>query len=160
MRRECGECTLCCKLLPVRELDKKANTRCQYQKVHKGCTVHNTNVQPLSCKLWNCRWLVNDDTADLSRPDRSHYVIDIVPDFITAINDEKIAQKIQTVQIWVDPKHRDAHRDPKLREYLMRLANKKRIIGQIRYGSEDCLILIPPSLTSNGEWIEKEGVLE
>jgi len=32
MNRTCGGCTLCCKLLPVRELKKPANTRCQHQR--------------------------------------------------------------------------------------------------------------------------------
>ena len=31
MNRTCGGCTLRCKFLPVRELKKLANTRCQYQ---------------------------------------------------------------------------------------------------------------------------------
>ena len=31
MNRACGGCTLRCKLLPVRELKKLANTRCQHQ---------------------------------------------------------------------------------------------------------------------------------
>ena len=32
MNRTCGGCTLRCKLLPVRELKKLANTRCQHQR--------------------------------------------------------------------------------------------------------------------------------
>jgi hypothetical protein len=96
----------------------------------------------------------------LPRPDRSHYVIDIVPDFVVTINEERLKERVTTIQIWVDPKHRDAHRDVKLREYLIRRANSERIIGQVRYGSTGCLILIPPNLTTDGEWIEKEGVLE
>jgi len=31
MNRTCGGCTLRCKFLPVRELKKLANTRCQHQ---------------------------------------------------------------------------------------------------------------------------------
>ena len=32
MNRTCGGCTLRCKFLPVRELKKLANTRCQHQR--------------------------------------------------------------------------------------------------------------------------------
>src|SRR5262245_37028912 len=91
--RHCGECTLCCKLLPVHggplingirmpsDLDKPAGERCKYQRHGKGCTVYKSYKMPTCCRVWNCRWLVNDDTQDQSRPDRSHLVIDIVPDF-------------------------------------------------------------------------------
>jgi hypothetical protein len=105
-------------------------------------------------------WLIGDDTDDLSRPDRSHYVIDVVPDYIIAINGEDLKkERVTTIQIWCDPKHPDAHRDPKLREYLMRRSIKERIIGQVRYANDSCLVLIPPNLTEDGQWIEKEGVL-
>jgi len=61
---------------------------------------------PPECAIWNCRWLVNDDTADLPRPDRAHYVIDLMPDFITIRNDETGEnQHIQVVQVSIDPKH-------------------------------------------------------
>ena len=36
MNRTCGGCTLRCKLLPVRELKKLANTRCQHQLANLG----------------------------------------------------------------------------------------------------------------------------
>ena len=65
-------------------LDKKAGERCVHQR-GRGCKVHNDpKAFPLECGLWNCRWLVDPTTAKLLRPDISHYVIDIVPDFITA----------------------------------------------------------------------------
>src|SRR5262245_54343180 len=64
--RRCGDCTLCCKLLPVRELHKKGGERCQHQKAGKGCGVYNKPAMPPSCGLWSCRWLVQpDETAEL-----------------------------------------------------------------------------------------------
>jgi hypothetical protein len=154
MQRQCGECTLCCKLLPVVSLDKKANEKCQFQKFHKGCGVYNTSKMPLECHVWNCRWLVNDDTADLSRPDRSHYVVDLFPDWIgIRDNDTGEEQRFEVVQIWCDPNHPEAHRDPKLREFLMRRA-KERIIGMIRYNSWDMILIIAPELNKENKWIE------
>ena len=114
--RQCGDCQLCCKLLPVKSLAKLAGQRCSHQRHHKGCAVYKQlgRVSP-ECKLWNCRWLVEDDTEGLSRPDRSHYVIDLMPDFVTLRDDATgQANHVQVVQIWVDPKHPDAHRDPAL----------------------------------------------
>ena len=156
--RRCGDCQLCCKLLPVRSLDKGAGQKCKHQSHAKGCAVYArlARVSP-ECRLWSCRWLVEDDTADLRRPDRSHYVIDIMPDFVTLQEDEtgKLEHK-QCVQIWVDPKHRDAHRDPALRAYLERRA-EENIVGLVRWGETDGMAIFPPGLSSDGEWHEKES---
>lgn len=151
--RQCGDCQLCCKLLPVRELDKPANTKCSHQKYHAGCAIYKRGM-PFSCAAWNCRWLVSDDTHDLSRPDRSHYVIDIMPDHITAENDG-VSGHIEVVQIWLDPRYPDAHRDPALRRYLERRA-EDNVIGLVRRDSSDAFVLLPPSMTGGG-WIEKGG---
>lgn len=154
--RQCGDCQLCCKLLPVRSVAKLAGQRCSHQSHAKGCKVYDrlAMVSP-ECRLWSCRWLVEDDTADLRRPDRSHYVIDIMPDFVTVRNDETGAlEHIQVVQIWVDPRFPDAHRDPALRAYLERRA-KERIIALVRLDDEKSIALFPPSLSEGGQWIEK-----
>jgi hypothetical protein len=155
MKRECGDCQLCCKLLPVSEIHKPANTKCVHQRVHKGCLVYYTNKMPLSCHVWNCRWLINNDTNDLARPDRSHYVIDIMPDAVLALDGDRVVQ-IQTVQIWVDPKYPNAYKDLRLREYLLR-RGKEGIVGQIRFDSERSIILIPPNMNIENEWVEKPG---
>jgi hypothetical protein len=36
MTRQCGDCQLCCKLLPVPPLQKAAGVACRFQKFHKG----------------------------------------------------------------------------------------------------------------------------
>lgn len=116
MTRRCGECTLCCKLLPVRELGKGANERCRFQS-HKGCRVYHQPRKgfPVSCSLWNCRWLVDPETTKLRRPDRSHYVVDIMPDLVRVDNnDTGESQEISVVVVWVDRAFPDAWRDPEL----------------------------------------------
>jgi hypothetical protein len=155
--RQCGDCQLCCKLLPVRSLGKAGGQKCEHQSHAKGCGVYAKlmRVAP-ECRLWSCRWLVEDDTADLRRPDRSHYVIDIMPDFVTFRNETGVLEHVQVVQIWVDPKHRDAHRDPALRAYLER-RGEERIIGLVRWSETEGIGLMPPGLTQDGEWHEKES---
>ena len=157
--RQCGDCSLCCRLLPVPPLQKKAGESCRFQKFHKGCTVYQTRAMPPECSLWSCRWLVNDDTADLSRPDRSHYVIDIMPDYITINQDETgLKQNIQVVQIWIDPKYPDAHRDPALRRFMFRRA-QDGIAAIIRYNAKDAIVVFAPPFDINGEWHEiKSGM--
>jgi hypothetical protein len=152
MKRQCGGCQLCCKLLPVRELDKPASTRCRHQTFAKGCGVYHKPGMPPACAVWNCRWLVNNDTADLPRPDRSHYVIDVMPDHITLWNDnDGYRQTLQVIQIWCDPKHPDAHRDPALRDYLRRRGDEG-IVALVRYGSVRAIVLIPPQMSSDDQW--------
>lgn len=157
MTRQCGDCQLCCKLLPVRSMAKLAGQRCSHQQHHKGCKVYAKlwSVAP-ECKLWNCRWLGNDDMDDLRRPDRSHYVVDVMPDFVTA-RDENGEQPIQleVAQIWCDPNYPDAHRDPALRAWLER----KNLIGLIRYSNQAAITIIPPARMDNRQWFEKRSNL-
>lgn len=153
MTRRCGECTLCCRLLPVRELGKVAGERCKHQR-GLGCTVYQRlkTVSP-SCSLWNCRWLVEADTADLARPDRSHYVVDVMPDYVRGTTEAGESFEIPVVQIWVDPTYPDAHRDPALRAYLERRA-EEGIAALIRYSAHDGFSLIAPALAGDGQWHE------
>jgi hypothetical protein len=148
-RRRCGDCQLCCRLLPTAEINKPALERCPHQKHGKGCAIYGHH--PMSCQLWNCRWLVDESTADLPRPDRTHYVIDLIPDFITmAPHDGSPPTHIEVIQVWVDPAHKDAHRAPSFRRWLE--AQGKPAI--IRYDSKDGFILFPPSTNSDGRWVE------
>jgi len=154
MMRECGSCNLCCKLLPVPPLGKKAGERCKLLKFGKGCTVYHTAKMPPECAIWNCRWLVNDDTADLRRPDHAHYVIDIMPDFITAQDNETGEKRnIQVTQIWIDPKYPDAHRDPALRRWMFRRAEEGKA-ALVRYNAHDAIVIFPPPFDKDGQWHE------
>jgi hypothetical protein len=111
--------------LPVPQLKKGAGERCQHQRTGKGCAVYRTNL-PSSCRYWNCRWLANLDTADLSRPDRVHYVIDVMPDHVE-LEDKQTGERtpVEVIQVWIDPDYLDAHRDPALRAYLNASAGRR-----------------------------------
>jgi hypothetical protein len=158
MTRQCGDCQLCCKLLPVRELGKGSNEKCVHQRFKKGCAIYGAPEMPLSCRAWNCRWLLEDDTADLSRPDRSRYVIDVMPDYIEASDNETGEKfRINIIQIWVDG---DAwSKDQSLRDYMMR-RGAEGYATLIRYNSKDALPIFPPSLTGMDRWIAKPGTAE
>ena len=184
MTRRCGDCQLCCKLLPVRErdddatvqamaaagmaqpdfagmvpsFDKPANTRCQHQRHAKGCAIYPR--RPLACRLWSCRWLSESDTADQHRPDHSHVVIDAMPDYVT-LKDNQTGnlRRCEVIQIWVDPAYPDAHREPAIRAYVARLAERGPM-ALIRNGSHDAFLLVAPSIASDGVWHEVHGVTE
>lgn len=153
--RRCGECTLCCRLLPVADsgLKKPAGERCQHQRM-TGCAIYSD--RPTSCRLWSCAWLLDDQaTAGMSRPDRAHYVVDMMKDYVEVSDPEtgETVMKQPVAQIWADPKHPDAHRDPALREML----DKMKIAGLVRYTNapgRNGVLLVPPSLTGQAEFVE------
>jgi len=149
--RQCGDCQLCCKLVPVRELGKPANTRCQHQRHGKGCAIYD--CRPMSCRKWSCQWLDEDDTRDLSRPDRSHYVIDMMPDFVTLSDNETgIAHEIPVIQVWIDSEYPDAHRDPALRDWLARKYDETGMMALVRSPSVTTALL--PPAAGDGQWHE------
>lgn len=157
--RKCGDCQLCCRLLPVRELSKLDNVRCRYQRHGKGCSVHGTGAMPRSCALWSCRWLVQPEaTSGLSRPDRVGYVIDIMPEFITARDDATgEISHVQVVQVWIDPSRPHAHKDPALRAYLEQ-RGRENIAGLVRRSASDGFVLAPPNMTGGKGWMELNGI--
>ena len=154
LSRRCGDCQLCCKLLPVRSLGKGAGERCRHQQHHKGCKVYaNLLAVAPECRLWNCRWLV-DEAGDTSRPDHAHFVIDVMPDFIRADDGDGNIVEVPVVQVWVDPRYPDAHRDPAFRAWL----DREGQVALIRYSSGDGFVLFPPSRMASREWLEKGSI--
>jgi Putative zinc- or iron-chelating domain len=182
--RKCGGCTLCCKLLPmspdlyppervaevvdrmidagwarasdfagmVDEWTKPAGKPCQHQRHGKGCAIYER--RPFCCRNWSCRWLTGDDTANLSRPDRSRYVIDLVPDFVTLQpHDASEPTNIEVVQIWVDSKTPDAWRDPALMAYIERRAAEGKA-AIIRFDSTRAIVVFAPAMSQDGQWHE------
>jgi hypothetical protein len=145
-------------LLPVKEISKPGNHKCQHQRYGKGCVIYGSREMPWSCKVWTCRWLTNDDTADLSRPDRSRYVIDVVPDFVRHKTDDGVETAIPVIQVWCDPRFRDAHRDPALRAYVQRRA-KEGVAALIRHSSTDAFLLVAPHFGDNADWLELHSAM-
>lgn len=71
-RRECGSCSLCCKLLVVPELGKVGGVWCVRWAKGKGCTDYE--ARPGSCRAFSCAWL-RGGVGEHWRPDRSRMVI-------------------------------------------------------------------------------------
>jgi hypothetical protein len=140
------------------ELHKPAGKRCRHQRHGKGCAIYPRRPPP--CAVWSCRWLVRDDTHEIARPDRVHYVIDIMPDYVRAKpNDGGVEMTIPVIQVWVDPAYPDAHRDPALRRYLER-RSAEGMAAIIRYSESRGFVLIPPALAHDHVWHEVHGEAE
>lgn len=52
--RECGNCTLCCKVIGVPEIDKPRGQWCKHCDSGKGCEVYF--FRPAACREWFCGW--------------------------------------------------------------------------------------------------------
>ena len=154
-KRVCGGCTLCCRLLPVPPLDKPGGVRCKHQRFRTGCAVYRKEGFPIECALWSCRWLVVPG-LDVPRPDHAHYVIDIVPDYITVNVPGRADETVPVVQVWCDPHYPEAHRDPRLRAWLETMS-RERWCAIVRFSPQEALLLIPPLLSDTGRWEEIGG---
>jgi hypothetical protein len=72
--RECGSCSLCCKLIAVLELDKPEGRWCQHCSPGKGrCLIYN--IRPSSCRGFHCGWLQATEFGREWMPTTSKMVI-------------------------------------------------------------------------------------
>jgi len=153
MERKCGDCSLCCKLVPVKSIGKPGYTRCRFQR-HKGCLIHDTPNYPGDCAVWACRWLLNA-AGETSRPDRTHIVIDIMPDYVTVILPNGEPQQIEAVQCWVDPKYPEAHEDKDFRDFVETLA-MDGVLCLLRYPDGVAKMLFAPSMMPDNKFYLRE----
>lgn len=152
--RRCGDCSLCCKLLPNVALDKPAGKACRFQRHGKGCTVYSR--RPQECRVWSCRWLASgEETVGMRRPDRSHYVIDALTDTIRLNNNETgDQQEVEALQVWIDPAFPTAKDDPELRAYMLKMATEHGMPTLLRWSNRIATAIFPPPLNADGAWHE------
>lgn len=74
---ECGECTACCTLLLVPELNKAAGEPCVHL-TPKGCSIYED--RPQSCRDLSCAYHMVDNANVAMRPDNSGVVFEKVFD--------------------------------------------------------------------------------
>jgi hypothetical protein len=63
---DCGDCTVCCTLSVVKELNKKAWEQCSHC-VNNGCEIYGKH--PQECKDFECAYLQGGNNIEL-RPDK------------------------------------------------------------------------------------------
>jgi hypothetical protein len=107
--RSCDGCTLCCKLVPVNELEKPGATWCQHCEPGAGCRIYAD--RPYGCQVFYCGWMINGEVAPHWRPRDSRMVLA----FQAAEN--------RTV-VHVDPGRPDAWRKPPYRAELQAVATR------------------------------------
>lgn len=78
--RSCGGCTLCCKALAIKELNKATGAACQHIN-GSGCAVQDQragNEIYFGCNTYNCLWLLGD-LQEKDRPDKIKAVFTALP---------------------------------------------------------------------------------
>jgi hypothetical protein len=72
--RRCGECSLCCRLLDVKELKPTGQWCPHCQPGQGGCTIYQN--RPRVCRDYACAWLINSDLDDSWYPAHSRIIVD------------------------------------------------------------------------------------
>ena len=72
-KRECGDCTLCCKVMAIEQLAKPAGSWCPHCNPRRGCLTYAT--RPAECQTFSCLWLVDDRLDPHWKPSKSRFVL-------------------------------------------------------------------------------------
>jgi len=71
--RECGTCTLCCKLIAVADLAKQPGDWCPHCVRGKGCGIYET--RPTECRTFFCHWMVEKGLGPDWKPEKSKLIL-------------------------------------------------------------------------------------
>ena len=76
-QRQCGDCSLCCKVLGIPELEKPKDSWCPNFAPGIGCRIYAN--RPPSCRNFNCRWLTDPTMGPEWKPSLCKMVVDSRP---------------------------------------------------------------------------------
>jgi len=88
---QCGGCTLCCLVLPVPSLNKKAGVQCDHCK--NGCEIYG--IRPAECRQFQCAYYQMEKVSGYLRPDFCKIIFEKISDnvfFGTVHPDYKLTQ--------------------------------------------------------------------
>src|SRR5436190_7565495 len=71
--KPCGDCSLCCKILDIPELEKPGGVWCRHFAKGRGCGVHAD--RPQVCRGYQCTWTWTAPLDERWRPDRAGFLI-------------------------------------------------------------------------------------
>lgn len=71
--RQCGACTLCCKLLAIEALDKPKDSWCVHCRIGSGCTIYTE--RPTPCRTFECGYLLLPTLGEHWFPARSKLIL-------------------------------------------------------------------------------------
>jgi hypothetical protein len=106
--RACGDCTLCCKLEGIRELNKRAWQWCQHCAIGKGCRIYAERPDP--CRNFRCLWLDDMAMDEHMRPDRAGVYVAWSSDCLRACVDLETATGLAVINYASTKGHVIVHR--------------------------------------------------
>lgn len=75
--RDCGSCTLCCKVYEVPAVESAAGSWCRHCLPGRGCGIHET--RPQHCRSFFCLWMTQDFLGPDWKPEKSRFVLTMDP---------------------------------------------------------------------------------
>jgi len=88
--RQCGDCSLCCKLLGIPELDKPKDVWCHNFAAGTGCRIYAD--RPPSCHNFVCRWLSDPMMGPDWKPSVCKMVVDSKPSLFVVHVDPAVSR--------------------------------------------------------------------
>ena len=97
--RQCGSCTLCCKVLTVAALQKPGGRWCPHCRPGRGCGIYED--RPQECRSFRCLWLADPNFPEEMKPERSKLV------FVLEANASRVVAHCDPgrPQAWRDPEN-------------------------------------------------------
>ena len=71
--KQCGDCSLCCKIMAIPELGKPKDVWCEHVIRKRGCGIYET--RPHSCRAFKCLWLQDPRLPPEWKPNKSKFVM-------------------------------------------------------------------------------------
>jgi hypothetical protein len=138
----CGSCSLCCRLLGIKVLEKMPGVWCKFCKPGRGgCTIHNQPEFPGECADYVCLWLQSQHEdaplPDDLRPDRCHVIID-----------KRLGENIHNVRCNIGHPH--AWKDPRIQKVLQTVVDIERSTAVLVTESGEGQVLYSPHPTLPG----------
>src|SRR5262245_3163205 len=73
--RECGKCSLCCRLLSIPEINKPRDVWCHHCHPGRGCRIYEQ--RPDVCRGYKCLWLIDSEFDDRWFPAKAKIIVDV-----------------------------------------------------------------------------------
>ena len=143
MGRECGGCTLCCKVMVIPELDKAKDSWCAHCAIGEGCSIYQQ--RPNSCREFDCLYLTSEGLPDHWYPARSKMVL------AAELDGRRIA-------VHVDPARADAWRQSPYFEELKQLtaAGGRQVVV---YVGKRAIAVLPDGEIDLGHCSEEDRIV-
>jgi hypothetical protein len=133
--RQCGACSMCCRLLDVPEVGKPDHEWCPHCRPGHGCQIYDN--RPGKCRGYSCVWLTESKFGEEWFPARSK----IVPDLHTGKDGHIFLRFI------VDPQYPNRWREAPYYSQIKQLA-LRGLHGELLLGGTRCLTVV----SIRGKW--------